>query len=363
MKIVGISLLNFTDNRIDGVGYYVLRLMELAKHDLSSKYILFANERFNCKVFDLSSNNIEIVYCKFSRYKFINLLYKHIFLAYLFFKYQVNVAFFPAQPVCLIKLHNFRIITTVHDMTAFIVDRGQGIFFKYYYYLLVYFSLIRSDKVISVSISTKNDIIKIYKNFESKLCVIYPFLENNEIITGEYDKYFICISTIHPGKNIERLIYAFYEFHKVNSEYKLYIVGKFAWKSDNLINLVKSLFLDKYIIFTGYISESEKNNLLSNCLCLINISLYEGFGSPLIEAMKYFKPMILSNVSSFPEVGGNAAIFVNPLDINEIYLAMSKIIIQSEHGKLVNNISNQLQKFEPNIQFNLFKNLINGDYE
>lgn len=125
---------------------------------------------------------------------------------------------------------------------------------------------------------------------------------------------------------------AFKKYKKeINDDLKLVIVGRKGWKYDNIMKLIESMGTD--IIITGYIDEEDKVPIYKLAQIFVFPSLYEGFGMPILEAMASKTPVITSNISSMPEVAGNAGILVDPFNENEIFEAYKKILSDDELKK------------------------------
>jgi glycosyltransferase involved in cell wall biosynthesis len=200
----------------------------------------------------------------------------------------------------------------------------------------------KADKLIAVSASTKKDICEIFKCSENKVQVIYSgydtrLSERSALPRMEVlkrygmeagDKYMLFLGTIEPLKNITRLFEAFTDFKKrftgagKNFNYKLMMAGKRGWLANEYKRLAKDLGIEKEIIFTGYIVGDNLAPLFAQADFFVMPSLYEGFGTTVLEALVTGVPVISSNVSSIPEIAGDAAKLVNPLNTKEIADAM-----------------------------------------
>lgn len=209
-------------------------------------------------------------------------------------------------------------------------------YFKFFdYSMLLYltdYSIKHSDRIISISDSTKNDILKYYNVNSNKVRTIYLGYDKNYFyprsihdiktcktkynISGDY---IVHIGTLQKRKNITRLVKAFALLKKRGLKEKLVIVGKRGWLYDEIFETVRNLKLEKDILFTGYVPLEDLPFLISGSKCFILPSLYEGFGLPLLEAMACGTPVITSNVSSLPEVVGDAGMLINnPYSSDEI---------------------------------------------
>jgi glycosyltransferase involved in cell wall biosynthesis len=209
-------------------------------------------------------------------------------------------------------------VVTIHDLSHFYFPDE---FLKGDLYKLTRwtkFAVQKARKIIAVSKNTKKDLAKFYNLPEEKISIIYNGYEKRVHTGSKFQapgsKYILYVGTLQPRKNVQTLIRTFEKFHKTNPDFKLVITGKKGWLYKEIFSLVKDLHLEKSVIFTGHVSEDELTGLYRNAFCFVLPSLYEGFGIPVLEAMSYRCPVICSNSSSLPEVGGDAALYFNPQD-------------------------------------------------
>ena len=182
---------------------------------------------------------------------------------------------------------------------------------------------IDSEKIKAIQLSANEKFKIINKNLSEKK------IKEKYVIKKPF---FIFVSTIEPRKNLERIIKAFKIFKEKNPEYNLLIMGRYGWKSKKTIEIIKR---DKSIIHLNNVPDEDLIYFYNLAECLLYPSLYEGFGLPVLEAMRCGCPVITSNTSSMPEVGGNAVILVNPRSIIEIKNSMEKIKNKSLRENLI----------------------------
>lgn len=203
----------------------------------------------------------------------------------------------------------------------------------------------KANKIIAISQSTKKDIINLLGIEREKTKVIYEasnlelyFQKNynisNDKILKKYSikkPYFLYVGEKRPHKNLEGLIKAFAIFKEKYDKWNthLIIVGKRYSSYNKYMTKVESLGVAKNLIFTGFIFDEYLKALYSEAEILLLVSFYEGFGIPILEAMECGTPVITSNVSSMPEVAGDAAILINPYNIQEIVEKMNNIMNSS----------------------------------
>lgn len=202
------------------------------------------------------------------------------------------------------------------------------------------YSVKKAKRVITISKSSKFDIIKLYGIDEKLVHVVYPGIKSNidlephvypmSELRSKYqiDKnYILFVGTLQPRKNVEKLIEAFSDLKKqaksqknskIPKDLQLVIVGKKGWLYEPILEAPKRYEVEESVKFLDFIPNEDLPLLYKNALCYVLPSLYEGFGLPILEAMKNDCPVITSKVSSMPEAGGDAALYVNPDNTGDI---------------------------------------------
>ncbi|MGZ5189699.1 MAG: glycosyltransferase family 4 protein [Flavisolibacter sp.] len=216
---------------------------------------------------------------------------------------------------------------------------------KYYNHYVPKFAK-KATRLATVSEFSKQDIIKHFNVESEKIDVVYCGVNSfyhpvtNETATQTKENfsngkaYFVFVGTLSPRKNILGLMKAYEAFKsETGSDMQLLIVGHSMYKTDELYNYKKSITSGKDINFTGRLEDEELNRVLASSLALVFIPFFEGFGIPAIEAMQCEVPVIASNVTSVPEVVGDAAILVDPGNVEEIKNAMVRIVSDEELRK------------------------------
>ena len=185
------------------------------------------------------------------------------------------------------------------------------------------YSVRNATKILTVSKTTKKDVIRYYRVPEKNIEVIYNGFEkeiDDQVIVGNTGEmtppvthpYVLYVGTIQPRKNIIALIRAMTILNKTHPEFTLVITGKKGWLFDQVFKEAKNLYLENKIIFTGYVTDAQLVSLYQKAFCFVLPSFYEGFGIPVLEAMSFGCPVISSFSSSLPEVGGEAALYFDP---------------------------------------------------
>ena len=340
MKKISLEL-QWAVGKKTGVGWYIYNIVkELSKSDRNDYIAEFINFMGRHDVKGQIDYDIKIKQNKMLTYTMYNFLTKKLNIRHnLIFGTKSDIYHF--FNFTIPKNIKGKVINTIYD-TVFISapetmgDRKELEEYKY--------GAQKSDLIITISESAKNDIIKNLGVNEDKIEIVHPGIdlenysqkyekEELERIRKKYNlpsEYILYLGTIEPRKNIERIIKAFIKYkEKVDDNLKFVIVGKKGWKYENIMKLIESMGTD--IIITGYIDEEDKIPIYKLAQFFAFPSLYEGFGMPVLEAMAAGVPVVTSNVSSLPEVAGDAAILVDPLSEDEIFEAYKKIRSDSNY--------------------------------
>jgi glycosyltransferase involved in cell wall biosynthesis len=203
----------------------------------------------------------------------------------------------------------------------------------------------RADKIITISEFSKCEIIKYLSVDPSKIAVtllgvdtniFYPIKDNSLIlkVKNKFNirtEYFLFIGTIEPRKNILRLIEAYIILkERYKNVPQLVLIGQLGWKYETILKKININNLEDDVKFIGYISDADKVLLLNGAFAFLYPSLYEGFGLPPLEAMACAIPVLTSNLTSLPEVVGDAALTVDPLSIDSMLNGLEYLLFDQE---------------------------------
>lgn len=210
------------------------------------------------------------------------------------------------------------------------------------------------DMVIAISEATKKDTMEILEIPEDKIRVVYEAIPDDisqiknkktiETVKAKYGikgNYLLSVATLEPRKNLKRIIQAFQALGI--KDLKLVIVGKSGWDTSLQGDDLKKM---SNVFFTGYVNRQELAALYSGAVCLAFPSLYEGFGLPILEAMKCGCPVVTSHLSSMPEVAGRAGILVDPMDVEEIGKGFYEVVSNKvKRQEMIKEGFKQVEKF------------------
>lgn len=225
-------------------------------------------------------------------------------------------------------------IVTIHDLNWHFQPNDFSFIQRHIWKLLVTISAKSADLIVTDSLVSKRSIENILMCKKNKVFTIYPgvALTKNGSKKTDLNKlkinkaYILTVSSLVPHKNVIRLIKAFNLVKNKLDNVNLVIVG-LGGKDAELIKKMANMGdeLDK-IVFTGWVSNDELRDIYSNASAFIFISLYEGFGFPILEAYSHGLPSIISNNNTLVEISNNSSLVTNPYDLNEISASIFKLL-------------------------------------
>ena len=238
-----------------------------------------------------------------------------------------------------------------------------------FYYKWFTGSFIRKAKrVVTVSAFSEKDILKHYPAANGKTDVVFsaakekfkpiPYTRQQQVKVqyAEGYEYFLFVGGIHPRKNLLQLLKAFSLFKKwQKSNMKLLVAGRLAWKYSNLLEKLETYKHRQDVIMLDYLEEAELADITGAAYALVFPSYFEGFGVPVIEAMQCEVPVITSDTSSMPEIGGDAALYCDPDNAESIAKQMMQLYKdESLRSSLIGKGKLQASKFSWEHTANLF---------
>jgi glycosyltransferase involved in cell wall biosynthesis len=209
----------------------------------------------------------------------------------------------------------------------------------------------RADKIICVSDFTAAELGHYWPEYADKCVVIKSAATDfGSACEGDpvsFHPYILFVGTLEPRKNLRRLLRAFATLvHENRISENLVIAGARGWGTVNLESLVKELSLELRVSIMGHTNDSQLGQLYRGARCLVMPSLYEGFGLPVLEAMQFGVPAVVSDVGALPEICGNGGLLVDPNSVEDIARAIELLMIDDhEHAKLSREASERASKF------------------
>lgn len=216
---------------------------------------------------------------------------------------------------------------------------------RYYRYFFPRYAH-KAKRIVTVSEFSKKDIVNLYDVSPEKISVVYnganegfvPIDEpqkevTRQALTGGYP-YFIFVGALHPRKNLVRLFQAFDYFKEMHrTDIRLLVVGNRKYWTRDIQQAYEGMRHRSHVIFSGRMPARDLHHAMGAALAMTYVSYFEGFGIPIIEAYRCDTPVITSNVTSMPEVAGDAAVLVNPFSVKSIASGLEKVAFDPELRK------------------------------
>lgn len=346
---IGIDYSMGLANTRTGVGNYCYQLVDaLSKIDTENEYILYP---FFYNIFNLDYKVPNIKYTGNFKVAFRKNLIPAKMLRDLWFgsmpetikEFMLgDVDIVHSTTFCAPKFKNKKkkLIVTIYDLTVLthpecheeanikMCTKGINDTVRY------------ADEIIAISEHTKKDLMEILKVPDEMITVTplaadtsyMPISDSEKLVRvrEQYKlpkKFILFVGSLEPRKNVKTLIRAFAGLsEELRKDYYLVIAGAKGWLNSDIPKIVTDLKIEEKVFFTGYIANEDISTVYSLATIFVYPSLYEGFGLPILEAMSCGVPTITSNTSSMPEVAGDAALLINPLDVDELVAALERLL-------------------------------------
>ncbi|MFM7367611.1 MAG: glycosyltransferase family 4 protein [Sphaerospermopsis kisseleviana] len=310
-----------------GISNYALNLLPYLKHLQPTLLTAQNYPVFNCYTIPNNLTPADGIKGHLNR-----LIWTQFQLPKIYTNLKSTLLFSPIPEAPLYK--NCRFIVMSHDMIPLRFPKPFSPLTPYHRYYTPQV-LNQAQHIICNSEATANDITKFYQISSNKITPIPLACDRShfQFLNLPTKNYFLYIGRQHPYKNVHGLISAFAKLlHK--NDHELWLVGPTDKRYTPLLEKqVEELGINHLVKFLNYVPYHELPTIINQALALVFPSLWEGFGLPVLEAMACGTPVITSNISSLPEVTGDAAILINPYNTEEITDAMQTIINDSETRK------------------------------
>ena len=349
-KKIGIDA-RFFGPQDKGFGRYTKELIEnIEKLDKNNKYFIFLRKK-QWNNYKPKNPNFKKV---LTNYKWYGVKEQILFPLKLK-KYNLDLMHFTHFNVPI--FYKDRFVVTIHDLTLrkfptfkkslknFLVYPFKKVAYK----IVFKHAIKNSKKIIAISNYTKRDILKYYQVDHKKIKVIYEGISNLgvrplSLVDSRYYKkpYLLYVGNAYPHKNLEKLILAFKKLIDKKLNYQLILAGG----DDYFYKKLKQKHANPNILFPGFVKEKDLNILYQNASLYVFPSLCEGFGLPSLEAMIRGVPVVCSNSSCLPEILEDAALYFDPLNVDDIFKTIKKALNNKNlRKKLANKGFIQVQKY------------------
>jgi glycosyltransferase involved in cell wall biosynthesis len=323
--------------KLDGIGWFTYETLKRITHTHPEVEFILIFDRQPQPKLSFPENVRQIILSPPTR---------HPVLWYLWFEWRLPSLLKKLKPDLFLSPDGYLSLRTQIPQLAVIHDINfihrpkdlpmcTGAYYRYYFPKFA----ARANRIATVSEYSKQDICRSFEVSEDEIDVVYNGA--NEIFgpvkpddketwklenTSGTD-FLIYVGTLHPRKNISGILYAFEEFkRKDTTGIQLMIVGEPMFKTGDIFSTLKRMNFRKYVILKGRLEPEELRMAIGSAKGLLLMSFFEGFGIPVLEALKCHVPVICSNSTSLPEVAGNAAIYADPGSVKSITQAMNQLV-------------------------------------
>jgi len=342
--IIAVNTRLLLKDKLEGIGWFSYETLKRITNQHPEHTFLFLFDRPYDPGFIFSENIVPLVIAPQTRHPLLWYTWFEWSLPKILKKHRASLFFSPDGYMPLgLKIPS---IIAIHDINFHHRPGDLPPSSRYYY--RKYFPLFasRSDRILTVSEYSREDIVNSYGVSPDKIDVVYNGTNqvfsplNQKTVTSVRDEYtdglpyFIFVGSFHPRKNLARLMQAFDLFRDQSpEEYKLVIVGEKMFMAGDIDKTYANLKHKRDIVFTGRLSPEKLRDVMGASSGLTFVPLFEGFGIPLLEAMNCDIPILTSNVTSLPEIAGKSAIYCDPLDIQDISKGMLSLATQPDLQK------------------------------
>jgi glycosyltransferase involved in cell wall biosynthesis len=345
------------NKKLDGIGYFTVNAVsKLVKAHPDVKFLILCDKNFTENYFDFENVSKHFIFPAL-RHPVLYVYYIEVVLTSFLKKYKPDI---------FLSMDGFLSLSTSTKQIPVIYDINfehkpedlklrNRLYFRFFYKRFAR----KATRIATISDYSKMDISQFYTIDADKIdnvsCGInsdfYPLPPQKiEEVRAKWSggkPYFFFVGSMHPRKNIKRLLLAFNLFkQKTRSDLKLLLAGSILWSKTEIEDTYINSPCKEDIVFTGRLSDNELQEVLGSAFALSFVPIFEGFGLPIVEAMESGVPVMCSNVTSMPEVAGNAALMVDPFDIESIASGMQTLYENAEiREELVRLGQIQKQKF------------------
>ncbi|MBC7874910.1 MAG: glycosyltransferase family 4 protein [Ferruginibacter sp.] len=329
------------NKKLDGIGYFTVNAIgNLIKDHPDVHFQVLCDKKFTEPYFDFPNVTKHRIFPAL-RHPLLYVYYMDVILPFFLRKHKPDVMV--SADGYLSLLSACRQIPVIYDINfehkPKDVKLKNRLYFRFFFRRFAH----KAKRIATISEYSKQDIAAYYKidpdQIDNVSCGInsnfFP-LEQQEVINVrnkwcEGKPYFFFVGSMHPRKNIKGLIDAFSLFkERTGSGYKLVLAGSILWSKTEIENSYENSPYKKDIIFTGRLPDEDLQKMLGAAFALSFVPIFEGFGLPIVEAMQCGVPVICSNVTSMPEVAGDAALMVDPFSIDSIAAGMEQLSADDE---------------------------------
>jgi glycosyltransferase involved in cell wall biosynthesis len=332
---IGVNALYLIPGGVGGTEIYLRNLLQaMAACGNDFEFVLFTNQETGCDLSPSQANFTTAVQPVHATNRIKRILWEQTGLPVEVARHRIDVLFNPGFTAPL--LCGCPSVTVFHDMQ----HKRHPEYFRWFelpfWRLMLFSSAAGSNKLIAVSEATRKDVLRYYPLDSSKIAVVTHGVGEEFFqldVAGDGD-YILCVSTLHPHKNLDQLVRAFARLHRDQPSLRLVLAGMRGFHSKELEALITALGLNRAIEITGWIEQSALLELYRHARAFCYPSTFEGFGMPILESLAAGLPTVCAAREPMSWVAGGAAILFDPASDDSLLAALNQALNDTAVRKL-----------------------------
>ncbi|MCR5233150.1 MAG: glycosyltransferase family 4 protein [Lachnospiraceae bacterium] len=333
MKIAVNAVLAYEQPR--GIGNYLnIILPALADIDKTNEYYIYYGRWMRNYIFTgIKQDNFHLIELDMNNSQVGRNLFLSVRLPLMVRRLKADIYWLPDSRATLIK--PCRVVSTIHDLAEYVVPEKYSPIVAFVRRTYLKRQVAISDHIITVSDYSGKDLCSRF-GLSGDMITVIPLALNKRTYRIQHpdavQDYFLFVGEIERAKNLNVLIRAYIQLDKeIRDRFELRIVGKKGNNYEEILSMVRDAGIEDRVRFCGYLSDEELDEMYLHAYAFVFPSLFEGFGFPVLEAMTRGVPVICSDSSSIPEVGGDAVLTFEPNDDRALAGHLSELIMNKEH--------------------------------
>jgi glycosyltransferase involved in cell wall biosynthesis len=321
---IGINALYLIPGGVGGTEIYLRELLAaLADLDQTNEYLVFTNLETQFDLVPKQANFHWKPQAVHARFRPARILWEQIVLPFEAARYRLDVLFNPGFTAPLFS--PCRQVTVFHDLQ----HKRHPEYFRWFdlpfWQFLLWMAAHRSHRLIAVSEATRSDLLRFYSIPKERIAVVHHGVEPafSRLDRSHTESYLLCVSTLHPHKNLPRLIRA---YGRKKRDFRLVLAGLRGFHAEAIKRLIEDLKLQDSVRITGWVPREELYSLYARARAFVYPSTFEGFGMPVLEAMAAGIPVACSDIPPLREVAADAALFFDPLNEDDIASGIERVM-------------------------------------
>jgi glycosyltransferase involved in cell wall biosynthesis len=321
---IGINALYLIPGGVGGTEIYLRELLAaLAELDQVNEYLIFTNLETQSDLVPKQANFHWKPQAVHARFRPGRILWEQVVLPFEAARYRLDVLFNPGFTAPVFA--PCRQVTVFHDLQ----HKCHPEYFRWFdlpfWRLLLWAAAHRSDRLIAVSEATRTDLLRFYRIPEERMVVIAHGVEPafSRLDRSYTESYLLCVSTLHPHKNLPRLIRA---YGRKKRDFRLILAGLRGFHAEAIEKLIEEMGLRDSVEITGWVPRDQLLSLYERAQAFVYPSMFEGFGMPVLEALAAGIPVACSDIPPLREVAGDAALFFDSMDEDAIAASIERVM-------------------------------------